>query len=204
MRFKPWLRRDRWLLAVLLSVTLLAAEAQMAAAFADPIVTETFDYYDVDGATAQEIRTDLNQRGPIDGHEHRHFDAVTHWYVRWRFTYGDGANNCEIASVSTNVDVTYAFPRLRSESAAPAELRQAFSGYLEKLLTHEKGHAEIAIDIAAQIEKDIRSLPPAPTCASLGEIANNLGRFLMKKANLLEIDYDARTVHGKTQGARFP
>jgi predicted secreted Zn-dependent protease len=188
----------------LLVVKLLTAGSGIVDALADPMVTETFDYYDVDGATAQEIRTDLNRRGPIDGTEHRRFDAVTHWQVRWRYTYKDVGGGCGITTVSTNADITYAFPRLLPRNSAPAALRQAFAGYLENLLVHEKGHARVGIDIATRIEAGIRRLPAAPTCTALSDAANDLGQSLIKEANRLDIDYDAQTQHGKTQGARFP
>jgi predicted secreted Zn-dependent protease len=187
-----------------LVVALFTAGSGMVDAFADPVVTQTFDYYDVDGATAQELRADLNRLGPMDGTEHRRFDAVTHWYVRWRFTYTNVGGGCEISSVSTSADITYAFPRLRRRSTAPAALRRAFAGYLENLLVHEKGHARVGIDIASRIEQGIRRLPPAPTCPVLDDAANDLGHALIKEANQLDIDYDAQTQHGKTQGARFP
>jgi hypothetical protein len=38
----------------------------------------------------------------------------------------------------------------------------------------------------------------------LDDAANDLGHALIKEANQLDIDYDAQTQHGKTQGARFP
>jgi predicted secreted Zn-dependent protease len=231
---------------------------------ADPQITERFEYYDVDGMTADEIRSDLNRRGPTDSVERRHFDAVTHWHVRWRYTYTQGGRGCkikalsttrrrsqrsagmgqsrrdhmcldtgqslrpaprsekirrhahwrytyaqggrwcEIEAVSTVVQVTYSFPRLADPTSAPADLRLAFSQYLERLLVHEKGHAQNGIDIAARIEDRIRHLPPAPTCTALGEIANESGHALIKEAIQRDVDYDAETQHGKTQGARFP
>jgi predicted secreted Zn-dependent protease len=171
---------------------------------ADPQITERFEYYDVDGMTADEIRADLNRRGPTDSVERRHFDAVTHWHVRWRYTYTQGGRSCKIKSVSTVVQVTYLFPRLADPTSAPADLRLAFSQYLERLLVHEKGHAQNGIDIAARIEDRIRHLPPAATCTALGEIANESGHALIKEAIQRDVDYDAETQHGKTQGARFP
>src|SRR5215470_213915 len=154
---------------------------------ADPQIVERFDYYDVNGMTADEIRADLNRRGPTDSVEHRHFDAVTHWHVRWRYTYTQGGRGCRIKAVSTTVQVTYSFPRLANPTSAPVDLRQAFSQYLERLLVHEKGHAQNGIDIAARIEHRIRHLPPAPTCAALGEIANESGHALIKEAILLDV-----------------
>ena len=171
---------------------------------ADPQIVERFDYYDVNGMTADEIRADLNRRGPTDSVEHRHFDAVTRWHVRWWVTYTEGGRGCKIKAVSTMVQVTYSFPRLADPTSAPAYLRQAFSQYLERLRVHEKGHAQNAIDIAARIEGRIRHLSPAPTCAALGQSADESGHALIKEAIQRDVDYDAETQHGKTQGARFP
>lgn len=182
----------------------LCAVGGTKGALAGPVVKETFDYYDVDGASAQEIRADLDRRGPTDSHEHRHFDAVTRWRVRWQYTYKPSAAGCEIGTVSTAVDVTYSFPRLLANSAAPTDVRHAFAHYLERLLVHEKGHAQNGIDIAKRIENGISALHAAPSCDSLSAAANGLGRSLITEANRLDIDYDTRTEHGRTQGARFP
>jgi predicted secreted Zn-dependent protease len=188
--------------SALLAAALLAVGGSIAA-FARPLVTETFDYYDVDGASAKEIRQVLNQRGPTD-YQHRRFDAITAWHVRWEYTFNRTTAGCNIASVSTVVDVIYSFPRLSSDSSAPADVRHAFAEYSERLLVHEKGHAKNAIEIAKRIEAGIRVLPAALTCARLTAIANSLGEFLIKEANQLDIEYDADTDHGRTQGARFP
>jgi len=190
-------------LAVAIAAIVLPAMAA-SGAHGDPVVKETFNYYDVDGATAEDIRADLNRRGPMDSVEHRRFDAVTHWYVRWRYDYRNVTGGCNIASASTNVDITYSFPRLLAASKAPEDLRQTFSEYLKRLLVHEKGHAQTGIDIAARIEDGIRRLPTAPTCVALADQADRLGHSLIKEANQLDIAYDARTGHGRTQGARFP
>jgi predicted secreted Zn-dependent protease len=187
-----------------LAVTICIVGMMPAVAPADPIVSEVFKYYDVDGETAQDVRADLNRRGPIDGNEHRRFDAVTHWHVAWRYTYRNSAGHCEIATASTHVDIAYAFPRLAPHSSAPSALRRAFADYLERLLVHEKGHGQTALDIAKRIEDGIRTLPSAPTCSALEVMANDLGHSLIKEANQLDIEYDARTEHGRTQGARFP
>jgi predicted secreted Zn-dependent protease len=47
-------------------------------------------------------------------------------------------------------------------------------------------------------------LPGEPNCDRMGQVANELGRKLVKEANQQDIDYDAKTRHGATQGARFP
>lgn len=183
---------------------MLLAAAAAERASAAPVVTETITYYDVNGAMAAEVRASLNQRGPIDSTEKRRFDAVTHWYVNWHFNYQDRGRDCVITHVSTTVRVAITMPQLSAASAAPPALRQAFAKYVQNLLGHEKGHARIGINIAQRIEDAIRALQPEPSCDRLERAANARGHALIQEANRQDINYDAATQHGKTQGARFP
>lgn len=171
---------------------------------AEPKVTETVEHYEVSGASPWEVRKALNELGPIDGTEKKRFDAVTKWFVNWRYRYQKTEQSCAIASATTDVKVTITMPRLKDEGAAPPALREAFDTYTANLMVHEKGHGKIGIDIARRIEDGIAKLPAEPNCDRMGQVANELGRKLIKEANQQDIDYDAQTRHGATQGARFP
>jgi predicted secreted Zn-dependent protease len=173
-------------------------------ASAEPKVTETVINYEVSGASPLELRKALNQAGPIDGTENKRFDAVTKWFVNWRYKYNNSGKDCGIASATTEVKVTITMPRLKDEDTAPPALRQAFDTYTANLMVHEKGHGKIGIDIARRIEDGIVKLPAEPSCERMGQVANDFGRKLIKEANQQDIDYDAQTRHGATQGARFP
>ena len=172
-------------------------------AAAEPKVSETFNYYDVSGSTVQELRADLNRHRPADK-AGKHFDAVTRWFIRWRYDYQTGSDQCAIASVSTTVNITITFPRLSETADIPAAVKQAFADYTQKLLLHEKGHAQNAIDTAKRIDDGIAALRPQGTCPQLGRDANSLGYSLLEAAKQWDADYDLRTRHGATQGARFP
>jgi|SoimicmetaTmtHMA_FD_contig_31_5172153_length_717_multi_3_in_0_out_0_1 predicted secreted Zn-dependent protease len=169
---------------------------------AEPVVTEQMIYYDVAGATAQDVRRDMSRHGPFNDRG-RKLDAATNWYVRWRFSYRSSAQECSIADVTTTVDVAITFPRLKETASTPAALKKAFADYAEKQLAHERGHADIALDVARRIEAGIRALPPGP-CAALDGSANELGQSLLQDGKQRDIDYDERTRHGETQGVRFP
>ena len=172
-------------------------------AAAEPKVNETFNYYDVSGSTVQELRADLNRSGPLDK-DGKRFDAVTRWHIRWHYNYQTGGNECAIAKVSTTVEVIITFPRLNDTASIPAPVRKAFVDYTEKLLIHEKGHAQNAIDTARRIEDGIGALAPQGGCSDLGRTANKLGFSRIDDAKQWDIDYDLRTRHGASQGARFP
>jgi predicted secreted Zn-dependent protease len=184
---------------LLLSVVAVA----LGPATAEPLVTQTVYYYDVAGASAPEVRADLNRHGPFDL-QGRRFDGYTRWYVRWRYNYGSGPLGCTIANVTTAVDIGITLPRLNADAPASDDLKRVFSNYVEKLRLHEDGHAQVAIEIARRIESGIASLPPEPACDRLGQVANELGHSLIREANQQDIDYDARTQHGRTQGVQFP
>ena len=189
--------------AELLLGVVVAATGTTTATLAEPVVRQTFYYYDVAGSTAQELRTELNRHGPFDL-QGRRFDGFTRWYVRWRYSYNSGPQACAIASVATTVDIAITLPRLSAESAPPFGLRGTFSDYIDKLRVHENGHAQIAINIAKRIEDGISALSPEDTCDRLGQVANDLGHSLIREANQQDIDYDGRTQHGRTQGVQFP
>ncbi len=173
-------------------------------ALADPLVTETIDYYDVAGATAQEVRADLNRVGPISSVDGKRYDATARWYVSWNYKYKQVDGSCAITSTATTVKVIITFPRLKIAPSTPTALKEQFAAFADKLMLHEKGHAQNGIDIAKRIEDGIRALPPERTCSVLSEVANKLGHALIKEANQADLDYDARTQHGRTQGVKFP
>lgn len=172
--------------------------------WAEPVVTETIKYYDVSGTDARAIRASLNRNGPISGTDGKRYDAVARWNVAWKYQYNIANGSCAIKSASTEVKVTIAFPRLQTDAATPADLKASFDKYTDKLMLHEKGHVQNAIDIAKRIETGIRALPPEASCALLAATANKLGHALIKEANQADVDYDARTQHGRTQGVKFP
>ncbi len=171
---------------------------------AEPAVTETVEYYNVSGADARAVRASLNRNGPISGTDGKRYDAVARWNVAWRDQHNIANGRCAITSASTEVEATITFPRLQTDAATPEALKASFADYADKLMLHEKGHVQNAIDIAKRIETGIRELPPEATCALLAAAANKLGHALIKEANQADIDYDARTQHGRTQGVKFP
>jgi predicted secreted Zn-dependent protease len=172
-------------------------------ASAEPQVKETIAYYNVAGNTPEELRGELNRIGPFDK-DGRQFDAMTRWYVNWRYRYDKTEQACGIASVTTEVKVNIVLPQLVQDAAMPAELRQTFETFVAALLTHGRGHGKIGIDIAGRIEDGIAKLPAEPTCDRMGQVANELGQELIREANRQGADYDAQTNHGGTLGARFP
>ncbi len=185
-------------------VAVVAAMLATTPAHADLTIVEKFEYYDVTGKTALEIRASINRLGPTSKLDGRRYDALEKANVRWRYTYANTRTGCRIATVSVQAEITVTLPRLARARGTPASVVSAFEKYAEKLLAHEKGHVQIERDVARRIEDGIRKLPPQRTCDQLGRTANALGNSLIREGLRLNAEYDARTRHGRAQGVRFP
>ena len=168
-------------------------------ALAEPVVQVTERHYPVDLATSTDPRTAISAASPIrEGG--RIFHGYTRWFVNWRFDWRTAPGHCRISAVRTRVDVHYTLPEIRRPPRDAGE-RTRVSRYLSALTAHEQGHADIAIDAARRIEAAILATPPQPDCARLEQAANARGHAIIQDARATERAYDARTGHGRTQGA---
>lgn len=164
-----------------------------------PVIKETYDYYEIQGRTEKELQQQMDASGIEGG-----YYAYTRWYVKWNYTYTSTPESCAIATVATRVDVNYQLPKWVSHDDSPADLKNKWSRFIQKLELHEYGHKDIGVQAAGEIERSIAALKPRPSCEELGLTANSIGLQLLERSKPIEVDYDVRTRHGRTQGANFP
>ena len=156
--------------------------------------------YVVRAQPGQTLRQALWAATPItvDG---QRFHGYTRWNVRWTFRWWrEASGRCVITEVTTRLHTEAQLPELQ---AASPEQQAAFDRYLRALSDHEQGHVQIGRDAAQNIDQGIRQMPAAPDCATLEREANALGHRLLQDHVAREKQYDQRTRHGATQGARL-
>ena len=170
---------------------------------AEPTIMINYDYYDIEGRTAPELREHMNSKG-VAWTNGNIYDAFTDWDVRWSYRYRltDGA--CSMKSVTTTLNLVFRLPRWINYAGASAALKKKWDGYMQSLRQHENGHKDFGIKAAIEIERSIAELEPAVTCDDLAESANELGRRIILEYAAKEREYDAQTNFGETQGAVFP
>jgi len=168
-----------------------------------PVVTETYEYYEVCGCDEEELHCDLKQKCVrwSDGHK---YDSLTSWDVKWDHRYDQASERCAINSFKPIVEITFRYPRWKRTDDAPRPLVEKWDRYLENLIIHENGHRDRVVDAAADLSRAVAQLPPAPTCADLDRNVRALFRMRMAKMNKDQREYDETTKHGATQGAVFP
>jgi len=166
-------------------------------AFAEPLVSEEYEYYFVNPNTRADILTSLKENSPIHGGGRTMYGS-SNSDVEWNFKWKHNSQVCWITSVSTNVTTTYTLPKLVKGGS---DIDSFWDNWYPNLLIHEKGHHQLAVDAAEEIEGNIRKMPSYLTCDLLEENANNIALKSISKLRRLHKDYDIRTNHGETQGA---
>lgn len=149
----------------------------------------TPEFYDVGGATADEIRAQLTACGPGS------YDAYTRWNVRWQWP-GYGTAECRLQEVEVSYDITVTFPRWTPPPQTAPELVLKWNAYLYALALHENGHVANVVSHYPAVVAAIKN----STCLA----AETAAQGVLQQLRDFDLHYDAGTDHGRTQGARFP
>lgn len=178
--------------ALALALTCALATPALATAPTPRIPGAKMTFYDVGGVTTEQIRERMTARHPKAT---RGFDAAARWQYRWSWP-GYGSSSCRLASAKVTVEVVVFFPRWTKPKAAPGPVVAAWRRYSLALAKHEKGHVDRAVAGVPAVVRAIKS----SSCTR----ADAAARAQLDRINESNQAYDARTGHGKTQGATFP
>jgi predicted secreted Zn-dependent protease len=165
--------------------------------------TERTHYYAISGASPRELREAMNRKRPVDKNGKPH-DAITSWFVRWRYATAGSSAGCAVKSFNVFLDITMTLPHWTNEADAAPQLVQRWRGYYAALLTHEEGHKAIASGAEAAIREAGAKLPAQPGCSELAKAIESVTGEILERYRQREQEYDRETDHGRTQGARFP
>jgi predicted secreted Zn-dependent protease len=167
-----------------------------------PVVKEKYQYYEVWGICEKDLHGDLKQKC-ITLTDGKKYDSITMWKINWDYGYNSTVNTCKADNFIVNVEVTFRLPKWVPTDKAPHALVDKWDTFVRHLLTHEKGHRDLAIAAAAKLARSVAELPPMQTCADIDKEVQALSRVRMKELKEEEKEYDVTTNHGQTQGAFF-
>ena len=160
-------------------------------------VDARIQYYDVTANSLSEIRRAMALEGPR-GSEGRRWAAVTSWRMAWTYRYARRGAGCEIERTQVRVTTVITFPRWNPSTQPDSALTDWWYQYNAGLAQHERGHAQLAVKAAGQVVSELNGMPGG-LCDSLGTRANERGRQINTAMQRLQSEYDAETVHGRTQ-----
>lgn len=184
---RPWLA-----FAVVMALAAPAAHAQNA----------QIAYYDIVGNNANELRRQMDAKGPLDGG--KRYDAHTEWNIKWNYRYRPTASGCELADVTVSLSGTILLPRWVDANGASDALVQKWDRYVAALRLHEDGHYAHGEGAAQEIEALAKSFHGSGDCPAMTSEFKDQVRAIIAKYKALDVEYDRETDHGRAQGAEFP
>ncbi len=122
-------------------------------------------------------------------------DSTTSWYITWHWAT-DQSGACQMDQAVVSYEITVIFPRWKPPEGTPAQLLARWEQYTTALIMHEKGHVDLVVRSVPKVAEAVKGAP----CNE----ANAVGEMMLAEIRKREVEYDAITNHGATQGARFP
>lgn len=165
-------------------------------------------HYDIRGRNATELRAALDKSGPLNRTKTKRYDARTDWRVDWAGLDFDQQlaakgifrlQKWEITAFSTVI-----LPRWANEANGLPFERRRWKVYLARLNLHEAGHVKLAEQTAKALDEAFGKLGIFPSKKALEAAVKKRAEKIMNDHVAKHTEYDRRTRHGKTQGARFP
>ncbi len=171
----------------------VAVVAQAPPSTSIPGVTRSF--YEVTGSNAGQVRAAIDKLRPTDPNDGIRVDALTSFRYAWRWP-GNGHGGCDLSRAEVTFTATILLPRLAEDVKLSSTDRKRWAAYIAALETHEATHLINAYSIHTELADAIKSA----TC----ETATAAGTKVLAKANAIDLAFDKRTRHGRTDGVPFP
>lgn len=161
-------------------------------------VYTNFSYYDVYLGGGKSLLSALNEATPIiqGGIKYHGF---TKWNIKWRYKWSTVLGVCRIDSVNTDLEILYTMPRIGRQNTPIENYTKAFNAFYNSLMIHEKGHANIGLLAAKEIEKELLKSAPSSDCKIVEAAANRTASGIISAYRLKDNEYDRVTNHGKSQ-----
>lgn len=169
------------------------------AAHAEVQTYTRYQNYAIQGNSVEELRAamDRNARA-VGGHY-----ATTKWNIQWSERWGARNGACGLLSYTVTLTVVFRMPEWRGAENADPALRDKWYKFRDALQRHEDGHKQMGVQAANQIEGILDNFGTVPDCSQMSAAVNRAGQTVLEQYQKKEIQYDAETQHGISQGAQF-
>jgi predicted secreted Zn-dependent protease len=152
--------------------------------------------YPVSGKDYAGLVKSLAANGP------KGFHGLASWDISYQYTTKPVGNMCRFDTIRLRVQGEILMPKWTDEDAAPPSLRQRWQDYYAALQQHEEGHVQHGNELAALIQEKFMGYGDM-VCGQAKAIAQSEFDRLYNNLKNRDKEYDQRTQHGATQGARF-
>jgi predicted secreted Zn-dependent protease len=155
-------------------------------------------YYDIRGTTYPDLQREIASKGP----EGRWWGTAA-TRLRFELTWKRVPEGCSIATAQAFADSTVRLPRWVNRHEGDRRAQEQWDSALRSLDLHERGHVQISVDTARDLERSLREIPPAATCEAIIAEAKARGAALNGRERERQVSYDRDTNHGANQWSPY-
>jgi predicted secreted Zn-dependent protease len=164
----------------------------------NPSTSLRIEYYDIRGATYAELEREIARKGP----EGRWWgDAATP--IGFEVTSKRAPEGCAIGTARVFADSTVRLPRWANRHDGDRRTQEQWDSAFRTLDLHERGHVQISLDTARDLERALREIPPAATCDAVIAEAKARAQALNARERQRQASYDRDTNHGVSQWSPY-
>ena len=168
-------------------------------------LTRKWELYQIKGWNQSDLRKAMNAKGPINTNTGKRFDARTDWKLGWKYKYDKNSKNqFKLSSHSIQITATIHFPEWANMKTGNPQTRRLWLIYIHNLKRHEMGHVELAQRAGKALSDRLSQLGTFDSRLEIEEAVKKKAEEVTRIHQALHEDYDRRTNHGKSEGARFP
>jgi len=164
-------------------------------------VEDREETYAISGRSVRELRAQMHALGPVDPRQGGRASAYTQWHLEENHSLQSGADACRIANVQVSVKVTITLPRWIDPERGSARLQAEWAVFLEHLRSHEQGHRANGLEAADAVRTLLVATAAEADCQTLEAHVDAALKAVVARYKKADVDYDARTRHGRRQGA---
>jgi predicted secreted Zn-dependent protease len=159
----------------------------------NPNASVETQYYEIRGTTYPELLASIRAGGP-EG-----WWGTAYTKITYELTTRMTPAGCAVDTVRASAASTMRLPRWSNRHEASAKLQQQWDGNYRSLELHERGHVQLSLDAARDLERAIMQTAPQASCALLQAEARKHQEALRARTRERQVAYDAETQHGLKQ-----
>ncbi len=160
-------------------------------------------YYTVTGSSVQELRNELNTKGPI-GESGEVSEGNTRSRIEWRFDFDKTGGTCTVKEAFVDMTTVMILPRWQRPPGVDPELVSHWNRYITALRLHEDGHRYLAEAAVREIRRVLAKKSNGPDCTTLRKQMNSKAHALIEEVERKQVEYDRETGKGRKQGVWLP
>ena len=155
------------------------------------------EHYDIRGTTWPALVREIDSKGP-EG-----FWGSASSPIRYHFEATPSPGGCRAAAVRVTTDARVRLPSWGNRYEGSASLQAQWDSSYRSLDLHERGHVQISLEGAKEVERVLNSLPEQPTCEALAAEGRRRAQEVLATVSRRQLAYDAQTNHGRDQWSPY-